>query len=61
MFTPQPDDVEILEAYANAVLTYYRAATTTLTTDDPDFEKYYVDGGALLDTAFNEAKSGGYV
>ncbi len=26
VFTVQPDDIEILEAYANAVTTYYRAA-----------------------------------
>ena len=46
VFTVQPDDVEILEAYANAVTTYYRAAMTTLTLDDPDFERYFVDAGA---------------
>lgn len=60
VFTPQPEDVEILEAYANAVLTYYRAATTTLTTDDPDFDRYYADGGAKYDKSFQEARDGGY-
>ena len=57
VFTVQPDDVEILEAYANAVATFYRAAMTTLTTDAPEFDRYYVDGGALLDKAFATRRS----
>ncbi len=60
VFTVQPDDIPILEAYANAVTTYYRAATTTLTTDDPAFDRYYVDGGAKYDDSFAEAQDGGY-
>lgn len=60
VFTVQPDDVEILEAYANAVRTYYAAALTTLTTDDPDFERFYIDGGAKFETSFAEARSGGF-
>jgi hypothetical protein len=61
VFTVSPDDVEILEAYAHAVATYYRAATTTLTTDDPDFDRYYLDGGALVDNAFAQRLAEGSV
>ena len=61
VFTVQPDDIEILEAYTNAVTTYYRAATTTVTTDDPDFAKYFVDAGAKFETSFREARDGGYL
>jgi hypothetical protein len=61
VFTVQPDDIPILEAYANAVATYYRAATTTLTTDDPDFAKYYVDAGAKYLDSFGEARAGNFI
>ena len=61
VFTVQPDDVEILEAYANVSLAYYRAALTTLTTDDPLFDRYMIDGGAQYDRNFEEARTGGYV
>jgi len=60
VFTVQPDDIPILEAYANAVATYYRAATTTLTTDDPDFAKYFLDSGEKFVEAFDQAQAGGY-
>ncbi len=33
VFTVQPDDIPILEAYANAVTEFYRAATTDLIVD----------------------------
>lgn len=52
VFTVQPDDVEILEAYANAVTTYYRASTSDLTINNSDFAKYFVDGGALFAATF---------
>lgn len=52
VFTVQPDDIEILEAYANAVATYYGASTGDLTTTDPRFDQLYVDGGALFDATF---------
>lgn len=61
VFTVQPDDIEILEAYANAVTTYYRAATTTVTTDDPDFARYFVDAGAKYDDSLREALAGNFV
>lgn len=57
VFTVQPDDIPILEAYANAVTTYYRAAMTTMTTDDPGFAEYFIDGGALFDKAFERRRS----
>ena len=61
VFTVQPDDIEILEAYANAVTTYYRAALTTLTTDDPAFAEYYMDAGAKFDESLSKARAGGYL
>jgi hypothetical protein len=60
VYTVQPEDVEILEAYANAVRTYYQAALTTLTTDDPDFDRYYLDDGAKYEDSFAQARDGGY-
>ena len=61
VFTVQPDDIAILEAYANAVTTYYRAATTTVTTDDPDFAKYILDAEAMFSAAFENARKGNFV
>jgi hypothetical protein len=61
VFTVQPDDVAILEAYTNAVTTYYRAALTTLTLDDPDFARYYIDAGAKYADGFQQARDGGFV
>ncbi|MFN8021648.1 MAG: hypothetical protein U0Q03_09005 [Acidimicrobiales bacterium] len=61
VFTVQPDDIEILEAYANASLAYYRAALTTLDTSDPAFDQYFVDGGAKYEANFAQAKDGNYV
>ncbi len=61
VFTVQPDDIAILEAYANAVTTYYRAATTTVTTGDPDFAKYILNADAMFSTAFENARKGNFV
>lgn len=61
VFSPIPEDIPILEAYANALSIYYRAASTDVTTDHPGFDLYYADGGALLDKAFSNARGGGYV
>lgn len=61
VFTVQPDDVEILEAYANASLTFHRAAISDVTTSSPDFDRFYVDGGAQYEANFESARSGGYV
>lgn len=52
VFTVQPDDIPILEAYANAVTTFYGAALTTVTTDDPGFDEFFLDGGVKFDDAF---------
>ncbi|CAB4604495.1 MAG: hypothetical protein F2534_23455 [Actinobacteria bacterium] len=61
VFTVQPDDIPILEAYANASLAYYRAATTTRTTEHPDFAKYFTDSGAKFEVSFQQARDGGFV
>jgi hypothetical protein len=61
VFTAREEDVEILEAYANASLAYYRAFLTTRTTDAPEFDEYFVDGGAKYDSNFEQARAGGYV
>jgi hypothetical protein len=60
VFTPTPDDIPILEAYANAAATFYRAALGDLTTDDPAFEALYTDGGAKFDATFLKAREGNY-
>lgn len=60
VFTPTPDDIPILEAYANAIAVFYRAAMTTVTIDDPAFATYFVDRGAKYETAFREARDGNY-
>ncbi|MEY4229432.1 MAG: hypothetical protein RLZZ362_281 [Actinomycetota bacterium] len=52
VFTVQPDDIPILEAYANAVTTFYGAALTNVITDDPGFDEFFLDGGAKFDDAF---------
>ena len=59
VFTVQPDDIPILEAYANAIATYYRAAISTMTTDAPAFDDYFVDGGAKFDEAFDRRRGKG--
>jgi hypothetical protein len=61
VFTVQPDDIEILEAYANATLAYYTAALSSMTIDAPEFTKYFVDRGAEYEEGFAEARLGGYV
>ncbi|MGD9997688.1 MAG: hypothetical protein AB7L17_16135 [Ilumatobacteraceae bacterium] len=61
VFTAREEDVEILEAYANASLAYYRAFLTTRTTDAPEFDQYFVDGGAKYDSNFEQARAGGYI
>lgn len=61
VFTAQPEDIEILEAYANAMLTFYRESMSTVTTESPDFATYFVDAGATYADNFAEARAGGYV
>jgi hypothetical protein len=61
VFTAQPDDVEILEAYANASLAFYRAATTDLEIDSEEFEPYMTDAGAQFAASLEAAAAEGYV
>jgi hypothetical protein len=59
VFTVQPDDIAILEAYAMAQTTYYRAAMGQITTDHPDFDRFIVGGGHGFDKAFQRRRSNG--
>ena len=43
VFSPIPEDIPILEAYANASRTFHLAATTDVTIDQTQFGQYYVD------------------
>lgn len=61
VFTVQPDDIPILEAYANAIATYYAAALSTMSTEDPSFRTYFVDGGVKFDDAFAVHRRAGEV
>ncbi|MGD9997008.1 MAG: hypothetical protein AB7L17_16065 [Ilumatobacteraceae bacterium] len=61
VFTARAEDIEILEAYANAAATFHRAATSTVTIDSPDFARFYVDAGAQYESNFRAAREGGYV
>lgn len=61
VFTVQPDDIAILEAYAMAQATYYRAAMGQIPTDHPDFDRYYIGGGERFDRAFGRRKATGIV
>ncbi len=59
VFTVQPDDIPILEAYAMAQATYYRAALGLTTTDDPAFARYIVGGGDGFNKAFQRRAAAG--
>ncbi|MFM2073261.1 MAG: hypothetical protein RLZZ623_3525, partial [Actinomycetota bacterium] len=61
VFTAQPEDIPILEAYANAMRTFYRESMSTLTVESPDFARYFVDSGAKYEKNFAEAATRGYV
>jgi hypothetical protein len=61
VFTVQPDDVAILEAYTNAVMAFYRTATTDLVVDPAEFEPYMVDSGAQFEQSLEGALAGGFV
>ena len=61
VFTVQPDDIPILEAYAMAQATYYRAALGLTTTDDPAFARYFIGGGGRFAKAINRRTSAGLV
>ena len=59
VFTVQPDDIPILEAYAMAQATYYRAALGLTTTDDPAFARYIVGGGERFKSALTKRAENG--
>lgn len=61
ILNPLPQDIEILEAFANATLAYYTAFLGPLTTDAPEFATYFADSGEKYDKNFAEARAGGYV
>jgi hypothetical protein len=61
VFTVQPGDEPILEAYANAMLTFYTASLSTVTVDPVEFARYFVDAGDEYLVNFEEARAGGYV
>ena len=61
VFTVQPDDMPILEAYAMAQATYYRAALGLTTTDDPAFARYFIGGGGRFAKAINRRTAAGSV
>jgi hypothetical protein len=61
VFTVQPDDIPILEAYAMAQATYYRAALGLTTTDDPAFARYFIGGGGRFAKAINRRTLAGLV
>ena len=61
VFTVQPDDIPILEAYANAVTVFYRTATTTLIVNPDEFAPFMVDAGAQFAQSLDSAREGGYV
>ena len=61
VFTVQHDDIDILEAYTNAVRVFYEAATTDLVIDPTAFAPYMTDSGAQYTANLAEAKAGGFV
>jgi hypothetical protein len=61
VFTPTPDDIPILEAYANAVTAYYREAMTSRRPDSPDLLQHVVDPVQMFGSAFSEAIASGSV
>lgn len=61
VFTVQPDDIEILEAYANAVRVFYETALGTLVIDPARFSPFMLDSGAQFEAKLTDARLGGYV
>jgi hypothetical protein len=61
VFTVQPDDIPILEAYAMANAVYYRAAMGQTTTDDPLFDALMLNGGDGFAAAFDRRRNEGVV
>lgn len=47
LFVPQPQDIPIIEAYLQAMIVYFRAATQNpIDLEDPGWAEYFGDGGA---------------
>ncbi|MBI5088048.1 MAG: hypothetical protein HZB15_04045, partial [Actinobacteria bacterium] len=61
VFTARDEDIPILEAYANAMRTYYVAVISTVTVDPAVFERYFVDAGDKYRTSFEETRAAGSV
>jgi len=61
VFTVQPDDIPVLEAYANASRVYYSAVLTDMTVDPAAFEPYVIDKGAKYESAFAAARAKGQI
>ncbi len=52
VFTPLAEDVAILEAYVGAQLAYYRAALGLSRPDDPELDRFLIDGRTRFADAF---------
>jgi hypothetical protein len=61
VFTVQPGDEPILEAYANSMLVYFRSATTTVDLTDPAWSTYFIDHGEQYRQIFDERRASGQV
>ena len=61
VFSPIPEDIPILEAYANASLAYYRAFITTVDITAPEFGQYFLDSGRKYEANFDQARRDGYI
>ena len=61
VFSPIPEDIPILEAYTNASLAFYRAATTDVMVDPAAFSPFMIDSGAQFVESLSEALASGYV
>ena len=61
VFSPIPEDIPILEAYTNASLAFYRAATTDVMVDPAAFSPFMIDSGAQYVAKMDAAREAGYV
>lgn len=61
VFTARDEDIEILEAYANAVAAYYLSATTDLSASTDELLRFVVDPTAMFGKAFSQAAEGNLV
>ncbi|MCU1361138.1 MAG: hypothetical protein JWN99_2427, partial [Ilumatobacteraceae bacterium] len=61
VFSPDPEDIPILEAYTNAMQVFYTATTSTVQVDAATFGQFMVDSGDQYRANLDEARAGGYV